>query len=438
MLAALKKKRRSFTVPVALAIAERVSAGLAYLHEKKIVHGAIHPGEILVSYEGEVRLGDEGIRRLDVHIGNDLADDQGESSIYRAPEVRTRTSGTDATADVYSLALVLLEMLIGDPVWRKPSMTVAASIAALKDFTHIGQAQRDLTQSVAEVLSACTATDPYNRVPSGKELAAGLIRLIDRYSLKTDANAVGAFVRALIPNAPRDDAPTLLLDPTKDDERRRLASELNTRDLDKISLPVDPDLEQKALARSSEPTPAKDLPRAYEHACGTFSRPQPPSPRHVARPTPPPLPTAPKHVATPAPVASSQHLPLDFGESTEAVARAAERASKESAGAQRQWQLYAGVVIIVLIVAMMTVHMATRNARMVRIIATSIPPKAKLYVDGKLTGETPTDSAVALTRSKVRLKFQLSGFETYEVTLETKEDEVRYEAVLHPAGVKAK
>src|SRR5687767_14877552 len=54
VLAALSKKKRTMSMKLALSIAERVASVLAMLHEKKLAHGGLDPGEVLISYQGDV------------------------------------------------------------------------------------------------------------------------------------------------------------------------------------------------------------------------------------------------------------------------------------------------------------------------------------------------------------------------------------------------
>src|SRR5204862_7612219 len=96
-------------------------------------------------------------------------------------------------SDVYSLARVMLEMLIGKPVWLAPNMTIDAAIAALRDFTHVGQAQPAVTEEITSVLLGCAQAKPENRVQSGKDVLAGLTRIIKQRNLETTAKDLGAF-----------------------------------------------------------------------------------------------------------------------------------------------------------------------------------------------------------------------------------------------------
>ncbi len=95
----------------ALVVAYKVALGLAYCHQEGVVHRDVKPANILLSEEGEVKLTDFGIAKgEDASItvtGTTLG-----SPAYMAPE-QLRSMEVDRRADVFSLGVVLYEMLAG-------------------------------------------------------------------------------------------------------------------------------------------------------------------------------------------------------------------------------------------------------------------------------------------------------------------------------------
>lgn len=106
-----------FTPEQALAIVPPVCEALQYAHEHGIVHRDIKPENLLLDKTGRVKIADFGIAKM---IGA-TAENGGESlsqpfgtPAYAAPEQRIDTSHVDHRADIYSLGVILYELLTGE------------------------------------------------------------------------------------------------------------------------------------------------------------------------------------------------------------------------------------------------------------------------------------------------------------------------------------
>jgi hypothetical protein len=106
--------------PLAAFIGGEVAAALDYAHRRQIIHRDVSPANILVSWEGEVKLGDFGVAKVVGERARGVGPTQGLKGKlgYMAPE-QMQSQPVDARADVYALGVVMYEMLTGKNPMRQ-------------------------------------------------------------------------------------------------------------------------------------------------------------------------------------------------------------------------------------------------------------------------------------------------------------------------------
>jgi WD40 repeat protein/DNA-binding SARP family transcriptional activator/tRNA A-37 threonylcarbamoyl transferase component Bud32 len=160
-------------------IIDQVALALAAAHRQGVVHRDIRPANILFDEEGNAYLSDFGIAK-DVATGELAARDGGVSpaagvagvAAYLAPEEILGEAVTPRT-DVYSLGLVLFELLTGrhpfpGPQGRLPARHLHEPVPSVR------QLRSDLPDGIEEVVGRATAKDPGARFPDAPALAAAL------------------------------------------------------------------------------------------------------------------------------------------------------------------------------------------------------------------------------------------------------------------------
>jgi tRNA A-37 threonylcarbamoyl transferase component Bud32 len=112
-------KAGRFTPPEALALVLDICAALKFAHEQGILHRDIKPENILIDSRGQVKIADFGIAKLTGEDGKDVLTLTQRGFVlgsphYMAPEQFESPGDVDQRADIYSLGVVLYELLTGE------------------------------------------------------------------------------------------------------------------------------------------------------------------------------------------------------------------------------------------------------------------------------------------------------------------------------------
>lgn len=116
---------RPVPVEIAAFIVSRITRGLAYAHSKRdkqgrllgIVHRDVNPKNILVGYEGDVKLTDFGIAKALDLMYNEEGEVIAGKDEYLSPE-QARCEVTDGRADLFGCGIVLAELLLGRNIFE--------------------------------------------------------------------------------------------------------------------------------------------------------------------------------------------------------------------------------------------------------------------------------------------------------------------------------
>ena len=158
-------------------IVRQVAAALDYSHANNIVHRDIKPGNVLF-HEGRARLCDFGIARAIIHSGGESLSSTGiiiGTPPYMSPEQARGDSDLDGRSDIYSLACVVCEMLIGEPPFTGRSAQAIMSKQIRLSPPSLRVVRPDLPQHVEDAVHWALAKERGDRPQSASELAAALV-----------------------------------------------------------------------------------------------------------------------------------------------------------------------------------------------------------------------------------------------------------------------
>jgi serine/threonine-protein kinase len=170
--------------PHALGIVADVLEGLDYAHRRNdeeekplgIVHRDVSPSNVLISYEGEVKLCDFGIAHA-----NDLVKEGASEALkgkagYMSPE-HARGEALDARADVFAAGIILWELLVGKRLYKPKSETsllAQAQAAVIPPIPDKGIANHEQLEAIVK---KALAKDREDRYPS----AGAMLRDLEAY-----------------------------------------------------------------------------------------------------------------------------------------------------------------------------------------------------------------------------------------------------------------
>lgn len=164
-----KKGQLSFKEAVSIAI--QVGRGIEAAHNKNIVHRDIKPQNIMISTEGKVKVTDFGIARA--ATSNTISSDVMGSVHYSSPE-QARNGFVDGKSDIYSLGIVMYEMVTGRVPFAGDT-TVAVAIQHLQEeMVPPSVYAPNLPISMEKIILKCTQKNPDRRYSSMTALLADL------------------------------------------------------------------------------------------------------------------------------------------------------------------------------------------------------------------------------------------------------------------------
>ncbi len=191
-------------IPISLHIATMLASALDYAHRKQdfedrdlgLVHRDVSPQNVLISKDGDIKLCDFGIAKAVSKASHTRAGALKGKLQYMSPEQAWGKS-IDHRSDIFSLGLVLYEMLTGTKVFAGDSelsileQVRNPKVAAPSDFNS------DVPEDVEKVVLKALESDPGDRYQSAREFQSDLEEVMRKYGWTVDPAALARFMREL-------------------------------------------------------------------------------------------------------------------------------------------------------------------------------------------------------------------------------------------------
>ena len=169
-------ERAPLSLREALEITLQVATGLAKAHEHSVVHRDVKPSNVMLLPDGTVKVLDFGVAR----VADVLLTSPGSAIVgtvaYMSPE-QARGETTDARTDVWSLGVVLYEMLAGERPFRGDNAQALLASVMTTQPAPLAQRRADLPVEIDHILAKALAKETRHRYASMAAFAAELGQL---------------------------------------------------------------------------------------------------------------------------------------------------------------------------------------------------------------------------------------------------------------------
>ncbi len=205
--ARLGDERRRLPLDLALWIGREIAGGLAYAHRRadddgkplSLVHCDVSPPNVIVSFEGEVKIIDFGIAKSAVRISETNPKVGFGKFGYMAPEQLLRGGVVDRRTDVYATGVLLYELMTGERLFQFPEGADYREMARMVTRgQHPKPSDRDpALQPLDAVVLKAVAPAPDDRFANAEELRDAIQMALVRVNPTLTSDRLGAFLRGL-------------------------------------------------------------------------------------------------------------------------------------------------------------------------------------------------------------------------------------------------
>ena len=197
-----RKQKQPLPIPLACYIVQNMCEGLDYAHRKKdnygvdlkIVHRDVSPQNVLVSWEGEVKVIDFGIAKAAGKASKTQAGILKGKFGYMAPE-QVRGTPIDQRADVFAIGIVLYELLTGKRAFKAESDFSLLEMVRNVELTPPTIVNKNIPDELEKIVFKALAKDPDDRYQWATDLSEALQRFMLLSGKPANRMAMGKYLR---------------------------------------------------------------------------------------------------------------------------------------------------------------------------------------------------------------------------------------------------
>ncbi len=209
MLSAAAKAKTHIPLPFVCSILAATASGLHYAHERKdskgkplnIVHRDVSPSNILVGYDGSVKVLDFGIAKATLRTAETVVGSLKGKSSYMSPE-QCKGQKIDRRSDVYGLGVLLYELATTTRLFKGDNEYLVMDAIVNGKFALPQVRRPDLPNELCQIIMTALAVDPDRRYQTADELRMALDQFAANYELASSTSAISTYMRKVFGERP--------------------------------------------------------------------------------------------------------------------------------------------------------------------------------------------------------------------------------------------
>ncbi|WP_437615129.1 serine/threonine-protein kinase [Sorangium sp. So ce834] len=192
-----------FSERLVVYIGATLCRGLGAAHELRapsgellnLVHRDLTPGNVLVGFQGEVKIADFGLAKSSLRVMTTAVGARRRVTTYMAPE-QARGGPADRRSDLFSLGVVLFELFSGKHPWPSSSDYELLRNMTTQPAADLRELRPKIDKELVAIVMGCLERDPASRFQSADEIFARLEGWLRSHGyLEGNEEALGRFVR---------------------------------------------------------------------------------------------------------------------------------------------------------------------------------------------------------------------------------------------------
>lgn len=178
----LLKKREKLTVHEVVDIMLQITSAMGAAHDNLIIHRDLKPQNILIKDDGEIKITDFGIA-MALNATQLTQTNSAMGSVHYFPPEQANGKGATLKSDVYSLGIMMYELLTGVLPFRGDNAVEIALKHLKEPFPNIKDEYPEIPQSIENILKTATAKNPKNRYANANEMHEDLLTCLNKERL---------------------------------------------------------------------------------------------------------------------------------------------------------------------------------------------------------------------------------------------------------------